>query len=112
MAIDERLERSLKSVGDKPSDASPAPIKKAYSEKISGAVAHAVAADLRERGLTGARPDPSGARDTAGAERRMAGGIGAKKVDVTWATEEAGLLLGISIKTINFRDGWHGCSAN
>ena len=34
----------------------------------------------------------------------MAGGIGAKKVDVTWSTEEAGLLLGISIKTINFRD--------
>ena len=34
----------------------------------------------------------------------MAGGIGAKKVDVTWTTEEAGLLLGISIKTINFRD--------
>lgn len=34
----------------------------------------------------------------------MAGGIGAKKVDVTWATEESGLLLGISIKTINFRD--------
>jgi hypothetical protein len=34
----------------------------------------------------------------------MAGGIGAKKVDVTWATEEAGLLLGVSIKTINFRD--------
>src|SRR4051812_3829589 len=34
----------------------------------------------------------------------MAGGIGAKKVDVTWATEEAGLLLATSIKTINFRD--------
>ena len=34
----------------------------------------------------------------------MAGGIGAKKVDVTWATEEAGLVLAISIKTINFRD--------
>ena len=34
----------------------------------------------------------------------MAGGIGAKKVDVTWATEESGLLLGISIKSINFRD--------
>ncbi|MEM6942135.1 MAG: hypothetical protein AAF416_17025 [Pseudomonadota bacterium] len=34
----------------------------------------------------------------------MAGGIGAKKVDVTWATEEAGLIIGISIKTINFRD--------
>ncbi len=35
----------------------------------------------------------------------MAGGLGAKKVDVTWATEEAGLLMAISIKSINFRDG-------
>ncbi len=26
-------------------------------------------------------------------------------MDVTWATEESGLLLGVSIKTINFRDG-------
>ncbi len=34
----------------------------------------------------------------------MAGGIGAKKVDVTWASEESGLLLGVSIKSINFRD--------
>ena len=34
----------------------------------------------------------------------MAGGLGAKKVDVTWATEEAGLLFAISIKSINFKD--------
>lgn len=34
----------------------------------------------------------------------MAGGIGAKKVDVTWTTEESGLLLAISIKSINFAD--------
>lgn len=34
----------------------------------------------------------------------MSGGIGAKKVDVTWATEESGLLFAASIKTINFRD--------
>lgn len=40
----------------------------------------------------------------AGAERRMDGGLGAKKVDVTWATEESGLLLALSIKTINFKD--------
>jgi len=38
----------------------------------------------------------------------MAGGIGAKKVDVTWATEVSGLLLAISIKTINFSDGKTG----
>ena len=34
----------------------------------------------------------------------MAGGLGPKKVDVSWATEESGLLLAISVKTINFRD--------
>ncbi len=34
----------------------------------------------------------------------MAGGIGNKKVDVTWATEESGLMLAFSIKCINFRD--------
>ena len=39
----------------------------------------------------------------------MAGGVGARKVDAAWATEELGLLLGLSIKTIDFRDG---CTAN
>lgn len=94
----------MKSAGDKPADTATAPVKKAYSEKISNVVALAIAEELRSRGLKGARPAPPGELDTSGAERRMAGGIGAKKVDVTWATEEAGLILGISIKTINFRD--------
>lgn len=44
------------------------------------------------------------AKKKVGAERRMDGGLGAKKVDVTWATEESGLLLALSIKTINFKD--------
>ena len=34
----------------------------------------------------------------------MSGGIGAKKVDITWATEESGLLVAIFLKTINFSD--------
>jgi hypothetical protein len=91
-------------LGDKPADNSAAPIKKRYSEQVSNAVAVAVADELRHRGLKEARPAPPGVLDISGAERRMAGGIGAKKVDVTWATEESGLLLGISIKSINFRD--------
>jgi hypothetical protein len=102
--IDDLLLAALKSAGDKPSDSAKAPTKKAYSEKISNVVALAIADEMRARGLSGARPAPPGEFDTSGAERRMAGGIGAKKVDVTWATEEAGLLLGISIKTINFHD--------
>lgn len=52
-----------------------------------------------------ARPGPPGEVGLSGAERRLAGGIGAKKVDVTWATEESGLILAISVKTIMYRDG-------
>ena len=102
--IDDLLIAALKSAGDKPADTEGSSRKKAYSEKVSSVVAHALADELRQRGLSGARPASPGELDTSGAERRIAGGIGAKKVDVTWATEEAGLLLGISIKSINFRD--------
>lgn len=102
--INALIEAALKSAGEKPADAAIAPEKKAYSEKISNVVALAIADELRARGLKTARPALPGELDSSGAERRMAGGIGAKKVDVTWATEEAGLLVGISIKTINFRD--------
>ena len=105
--IDNRLAEALAAVGDKPADDARRSVKKAYGEKISNAVAVSIARDLRERGLTGALPAaPSGGG--SGAERRMAGGVGAKKVDVAWATEESGLLLGLSIKTINFRDGRTG----
>ena len=34
----------------------------------------------------------------------MSGGIGTKKVDVTWATEESGLLLAISVKCLTAKD--------
>ena len=103
--IDGLLDSALKSAGDKPTDNAEAHTKKAYSERISSVVAGALAEELRQRGLNGARPALPGELDSSGAERRIAGGIGAKRVDVTWATEETGLLLGISIKTINFRDG-------
>lgn len=102
--IDDLLEAALKSLPAKPSDTASQSDKKRYSERVSEVVAQALAAELRHRGLKEARPAPPGTLDSSGAERRMAGGLGAKKVDVTWATEEAGLLLAISIKSINFRD--------
>ena len=58
----------------------------------------------RARGMDGARPAGPGEVGLSGAERRLAGGIGAKKVDVTWATEESGLILAVSVKTILFKD--------
>ena len=102
--VDDLLTAALIGVGDKPEDTAGREEKKRYSELISAAAALAVAEELRHRGLREARPAPPGVLDASGAERRMSGGIGAKKVDVTWATEESGLILGISIKSINFRD--------
>ncbi|MEQ9398332.1 MAG: hypothetical protein RJQ04_04105 [Longimicrobiales bacterium] len=102
--IDEFVGQALRNIGPKPPDSAKRAAKKRFSEKLSQALAEAFAAELRERGLDTARPAPPGVLDQSGAERRMSGGIGAKKVDVTWATEESGLLFAISIKTINFRD--------
>lgn len=85
-------------------DSVPDTEKKNWSEKLSANAALALAAELRDRGLRQALPASPGEVGGSGAERRMAGGIGNKKVDVTWATEQGGLMLAISIKSINFKD--------
>jgi hypothetical protein len=102
--IDDLLETALKTLSPKPPDTASREVKRGYSEGMSAKVAVAFAEELRNRGMKEARPSGPGDVGTSGAERRLAGGIGAKKVDVTWTTEESGLLLGISVKTINFRD--------
>ena len=106
--VDQLLHAALKSLDPKPPDTASAAGKKRYSERMSEVVAQALAEELRQRGMPEARPAPPGQVGVSGAERRLAGGIGAKKVDVTWATEESGLLLALSVKTINFRDGRSG----
>lgn len=98
------LTAALKSLPGKPIEAAKPSDKKRYSELLSEKVAYAFAEELRKRGLVDTRPGAPGGVGLSGAERRMSGGIGAKKVDVTWATEQSGLLLGISIKSINFAD--------
>ena len=104
VASDNFLCDALRTLGEKPSDSASRAEKQKYSQQVSETIALAIAAELRQRGLDGARPALPGEIDLSGAERRMAGGIGAKRVDVTWATEESGLLLAISVKSINFRD--------
>ena len=102
--IDDLLTAALKTLPPKPPDTAAQPAKRRYSELMSAAIALAFGEELRARGMPEARPSGPGEVGGSGAERRLAGGIGAKKVDVTWATEESGLLLGISVKTISFRD--------
>jgi hypothetical protein len=111
--VDELLIASLKKLPPKPPDSASREAKKAYSESLS-AVAVALADVLRRRNLSGTLPAALPAEEVVaegksapkaharkrGAERRMAGGLGAKKVDVTWATEEGGLLLALSIKSV------------
>jgi hypothetical protein len=96
--------QAFTSLGPKPAQTAIQSEKKRYSERLSEAVAQAIGEELRNRGMKETRPAMPGTVGKSGAERRIAGGIGAKKVDVTWATEESGLLLSISIKTISFED--------
>lgn len=99
------LERELQGLASK---ASYEERRQAYSQQMSEAIARALAEAARERGMTGALPFRNERGSSSGSERRMAGGIGAKKVDVTWATEECGLIFSVSIKTINWRDSRSG----
>ncbi len=105
MSADALLQAALDHLPPKPPDGAKQAEKRRYSELMSNAIAPALAEAMRQRGMKGALPAPPGTTTGSGAERRMAGGIGAKKVDVTWATQESGLLAAITVKTINYRDG-------
>ena len=83
----------------RPNDNGPRSDKKNYAERLSNEVAKVVASRLRMLGVAQCQPGFDG-----GKERQFAGGIGAKKVDVSFATETAGLVLGVSIKSISFPD--------
>ncbi|MEZ2370909.1 hypothetical protein [Arthrobacter sp. RCC_34] len=103
--LDDRLAAAIKAAGVKPADSELAPTKKNYNQRLSDCIALALAEELRDRGMKEARPSGPGEAGVSGAERRLAGGIGAKKVDVSWATEESGLIFAVSVKSIMFRDG-------
>jgi hypothetical protein len=69
--------------------------KKRYSEILSQRLAQEVAAGLRRVGFDGVKPLPGGP-----GEKAFQGGLGPKKVDVSFADEQHGLLLAVSIKSI------------
>ncbi|MFG1607181.1 hypothetical protein [Actinoplanes sp. NPDC049265] len=102
--IDDLLIAGIKGLGPRPSDEAPQGEKNPWVSKLSNVIAGAFGEELRLRGMLEARPAGPGEVGLSGVERRLAGGIGAKKVDVTWATEESGLLFAASIKTIMYRD--------
>lgn len=107
--FESNLAEAFEALGPKPPDEGTSQAdKKRYSERLSHELALVFAKELRRRGMNGAQPFDDPGDSGSGVERRMEGGIGAKKVDVTWATEEGGLLIGMSVKTINWKDGRTG----
>lgn len=102
--LEDRLLDAVKAAGVKPDDRDSQSEKKNWNQRLSDNLAMAIAAELRDLGMDTALPAEPGQVGISGAERRLSGGIGAKKVDVSWATEESGLIFAISIKTIMFRD--------
>lgn len=75
----------------------PQAIKKRYSEVLSKNLAVEVAGGLRASGFRNVRPLPDGR-----GEKEFQGGLGPKKVDVSYSDEWHGLLLAVSIKSICF----------
>jgi hypothetical protein len=94
---------AITAAGSRPSASASQSEKKAYSEKVSNQIAPQIATYLAAHGLKGTQPSAAKGK-TKGSERRIAGGLGDKKVDVTFATEHAGLVLAVSIKTISWAD--------
>ncbi|MBN1347754.1 MAG: hypothetical protein JXQ73_34025 [Phycisphaerae bacterium] len=91
------LADAIVAAGPIPPDTAPRATKKRYSELLSKHLAYELAAELREVGFDPVYPQPGGA-----GERTFQGGLGPKRVDVTHSDEQHGLLLAISVKSINF----------
>ena len=98
--LEDGIDRELKWAGDRNSIAGrSATDKKNYAERLSRALSQRFADALRDS-FAGILPDIGG----RGQESRARTGKGLKKLDVNYSTVELGLGLGVSIKTINFRD--------
>jgi len=85
----------VKATGPAPSTDAKQSLKKRYSEILSRHLATEVAAGLREIGFPKVKPARGGPH-----EKEFQGGLGPKKVDVTYSDEQHGLIFAVSIKSI------------
>lgn len=89
---------AVRAVGVIPSGDTRQSLKKRYSELLSKALADEVAVGMRSLNFPNVKP----LRGQAG-EKEFQGGLGPKRVDVSYSDERHGLLLAVSIKTICFQ---------
>jgi hypothetical protein len=74
-------------------------VKHGYAHKLSTSLAQKIADGLRPK-FRGILPDENGAKH----ESKSGSASGLKKLDVNYSNPQIGLGLGVSIKTLNFRD--------
>lgn len=91
------LRNAVGATGPLPPDTISQAQKKRYSEVLSSHLAQELAAGLRNVGFKNVRPLAGGP-----GERAFQGGLGPKKVDVSYSDEQHGLMLAVSIKSICF----------
>jgi hypothetical protein len=92
-----------------PSDEVERKLKKRYSEMLSHELAIEMADGLRERGFSAMKPFreiiQTGKRKgevVIKKEKEFQGGLGPKRVDVSFSDDRHGLLLAVTIKCLNF----------
>ncbi len=81
---------AVTATGPIPADHASREVKKAYSERLSRHLAEEVAAGLRQLGFPRVKPLRGGP-----GEKEFQGGLGPKKVDVSYSDEQHGLLLAV-----------------
>src|SRR5215211_7318189 len=91
------LADAIVAAGPIPVDTDSQSNKKRYSEVLSSHLARELASALREIGFRNVKPLSDGP-----GERTFQGGLGPKKVDVSYSDEQNGLMLAVSIKSICF----------
>jgi hypothetical protein len=91
------LQKAVIETGVIPTSAATQAEKKRFSEILSANLAKQLAEGLRSAGFPGVVP----AIDGKG-EKTFQGGLGPKRVDVSYSDDQNGLLLAVSIKSINF----------
>src|SRR5262245_51993716 len=90
---------ALEKSGPRPPDDGKQATKKNYAERFSRHIATCVANALRLQ-FPGITPTETGEQQESPARTSK----GLKKLDVNYSTPQLGLALGVSIKSINFRD--------
>lgn len=91
------LIHAIQAAGTIPPGAAPQAAKKRYAEKLSKALAEEIAAGMREAGFAQTKP----LRGKPG-EKEFHGGLGSKKIDVSYSDERHGLIQAVSVKSICF----------